>query len=464
MRKQRLTTALAFGLLAMAAACSNSSGLVRQADGSMGGSSITGASTGTGGKSATDGSVATGGNNRTGGISAEGGIPRTGGGKTTGGVVSTGGTARTGGVIPSGGATCAGTTGIECPVSQWCDLPVGVCNTTEKPEETGACVSEGIGACSEDYSPVCGCDWKTYGNECERRTAKVSKRVDGLCPPPLTQCGGIAGLPCSANQWCEFPDKTCGASDQMGSCLLTESEACASSYTPVCGCDGKTYGNDCIRRDAQVSKQADGACPLPDVERTDAGRTEAGTSDAGTIDVGRTDAPTLGTRCGGIARIACSFGELCDFPADMCQGSDNEGTCEAIPKVCGDIYAPVCGCDNRTYGNDCERRAEKVQKKSSGVCPASVDGGQPPTGTLGSACGGLLQLGCLRPLYCDWAAGTCPSPIVKGTCQAKGSGACPAIFSPVCGCNNQTYSNDCVRQAAGVSLKYTGACLLDAGS
>ncbi len=94
-----------------------------------------------------------------------------------------------------------------------------------------------------------------------------------------------------------------------------------------------------------------------------------------------------------------------------------------------------------------------------GVVIASSAGGSAAAASLGKVCGGRLGIACDRGLFCDFQAGTCGSFLAEGTCVRIPRFCARRIaFRPVCGCNGETYPNNCQRQQAIVSKRHDGRC------
>ena len=307
---------------------------------------------------------------------------------------------------------CNGFAGIECDEGEFCELEDGTCHIIA--DASGVCV-EIPDACPDVFDPVCGCDGKTYSNDCDRRAAGVSKVHDGECRDE-PRCGGIPGIRCPAGEHCELPEGQCDIADGQGVCVPAP-RGCPRILDPVCGCDGQTYANDCLRIAAGVQKEHHGECEVDNV-------------------------------CGGFIGARCPRGQFCEFGPDECRIADNQGECVDIPDACPAIFDPVCGCDGKTYSNDCDRRAAGVSKVHDGECRDEP------------RCGGIPGIRCPAGEHCELPEGQCDIADGQGVCVPAPRG-CPRILDPVCGCDGQTYANDCLRIAAGVQKEHHGECEVD---
>jgi hypothetical protein len=85
---------------------------------------------------------------------------------------------------------------------------------------------------------------------------------------------------------------------------------------------------------------------------------------------GGAEAAGLGQPCGGRLGIGCVRGLFCDFQIGTCGSNQAEGTCVRIPRFCARnlTFRPACGCDGKTYPNDCQRRQAIVAKRHDGRC------------------------------------------------------------------------------------------------
>ena len=77
---------------------------------------------------------------------------------------------------------------------------------------------------------------------------------------------------------------------------------------------------------------------------------------------------------------------------------------------------------------------------------------------MGRKCGGPDSVACRHGKFCATATtNRCPGIEVYGICRRIPE-ACTHIYQPICGCDDQSYDNECQAAALGVPVAYEGRC------
>lgn len=287
-----------------------------------------------------------------------------------------------------------------------CGMGEAICNCPQDctPNE---CELEG-GTCSETCSvsqaavELTGCD---QGLLC-CLTHESCTQAGGTC---LTECGdnfeAIDVPGCEEGDVCCVEAQPCLVAGETGAVVPGAAECCpglthtsVSQANPESGeCEPLIGGFICIDCGNGTCESFENKCMCPE------------------------DCPEETQDCYGTL-VPCAQGQYCRIPDGQCHLTGVWGTCTDVPEVCLSVQSPVCGCDGKTYENDCELQIAMMSLDYQGACCIPEGGEFEDWGEGGpTCCSGLTAVdACIVDSTGNCACPNCPCKV----CTQCGDGTC----------------------------------------